>query len=206
MSKVDQQFSIGRLQRSELEIASHMLAEAFQEDPIFNWLIPGADKRIELASTILMVELKHGYFKGEVYKAGSVEGIVVWMPPDSKDEMDFWSLCRTGALTLIMRVGRSIFSRIQAYEKYVHQKRKKLIDFPHWYLSLLGVSPSRQGEGLAGRLLEYKFKEIEKDSYPVFLETHNEEVIDFYKKFGFEIIEEDLIENQVPYWALLKRG
>lgn len=59
--------------------------------------------------------------------------------------------------------------------------------YPHWYLALLGVDPSRQGLGLGSRLLEAGLRMVDADHQPAYLETPNPNSVAFYERFGFVV-------------------
>ncbi|MFK7895116.1 MAG: GNAT family N-acetyltransferase [Myxococcota bacterium] len=56
----------------------------------------------------------------------------------------------------------------------------------HWYLSVLGVLPERQGQGVGGRLLAALLERARQDQQPVYLESDRAESIRFYRNRGFE--------------------
>lgn len=61
---------------------------------------------------------------------------------------------------------------------------------PHWYISVLGVHPDHQGKGLGGELLRPILQKADKESVIVYLECSNPNSLDFYRKYGFEVMEE----------------
>jgi GNAT superfamily N-acetyltransferase len=72
---------------------------------------------------------------------------------------------------------------------------------PHWYLSLLGVDPPRQGLGVGAGLLEHWLDSIDREGLPSYLETDREENVSFYGRAGFSVH----VELQVlgaPVWCM----
>ena len=61
---------------------------------------------------------------------------------------------------------------------------------PHWYLSTLGVDPTRQGEGFGKELLRSWLENADRDGEAAYLETDTEENVRFYRRAGFEVVGE----------------
>jgi ribosomal protein S18 acetylase RimI-like enzyme len=72
---------------------------------------------------------------------------------------------------------------------------------PHWYLSLLGVDPPRQGRGVGRRLLEAWLSSIDPDGLPSYLETDRESNVAFYARAGFEVVTRlEILDT--PVWCM----
>ena len=61
---------------------------------------------------------------------------------------------------------------------------------PHWYLSTLGVDPTRQREGFGAQLLRSWLENVDRDGEASYLETDTEENVQFYSRAGFELVGE----------------
>lgn len=57
----------------------------------------------------------------------------------------------------------------------------------YYRLYSLAVDSSFQGMGIASKLLEYSFNNLDKDSYSLEVKVSNEKAIKLYEKFGFSI-------------------
>lgn len=55
-----------------------------------------------------------------------------------------------------------------------------------WYLSIIGVVPQRQGEGLGAALLAPTLAHADRDGVHCYLETFNSRSVCFYHKLGFQ--------------------
>jgi ribosomal protein S18 acetylase RimI-like enzyme len=64
---------------------------------------------------------------------------------------------------------------------------------PHWHIDPLGVLPERQGQGVGSLLLTYFCEHIDKLGMPAYHETDLEANVRLYKRFGYEVIEEEPI-------------
>src|SRR5579885_1964379 len=61
-----------------------------------------------------------------------------------------WRMLRAGALINGLKMGLSGLRRIDNSENYTRNMHHRCITEPHWYLWVLGVDPSRQGQGIGG--------------------------------------------------------
>ncbi len=58
---------------------------------------------------------------------------------------------------------------------------------PHWYLSIIGVDPARQGQGVGAALLRSRLRRCAEDGLPAYLESSNPENVPLYQHFGFDV-------------------
>ena len=74
-------------------------------------------------------------------------------------------------------------------------------------LDWLMVDPSCHGNGLAAALMAEGMNWLGADR-PIWLTVlrHNQRAIHFYRKFGFEIDEETILNRPVPSWVMRRRA
>ena len=74
---------------------------------------------------------------------------------------------------------------------------------PHWYISVLGIHPDQQGKGLGGELLRPILRKADEESVIIYLECSNPNSLDFYRKYGFKVMEEIVpVHGCPPLWRL----
>lgn len=56
---------------------------------------------------------------------------------------------------------------------------------PHWYLPLIGVQPSKQGNGYGSALLRASLARSDADGAPAYLEATSERNVPLYERHGF---------------------
>ena len=73
---------------------------------------------------------------------------------------------------------------------------------PHWYLSVLGTDPSRQGEGLGSAVLAPVLEECDRLDIGAYLETATERNVGFYARHGFKPVDEVVLPNGPRMWLM----
>ena len=103
---------------------------------------------------------------------------------------------------LIEQLGPASVARIEAYES--ESERLKL-DQPHYLLGMLGVLPSRQGQGIGRLLLDHvhRISATDPDSTGVCLSTEDPANVPFYEKSGYEVTGEADI-GDIHTWAMFR--
>lgn len=61
---------------------------------------------------------------------------------------------------------------------------------PHWYLPMIGVDPSRQGQGWGSALLKAALRRVDEEGLPAYLESSSPRNVPLYERHGFEVIGE----------------
>jgi GNAT superfamily N-acetyltransferase len=178
--------AIATLRREQLGDASHVLARAFDDDPVFRHLYPTARRRRWSCRKFLGAIARDGVPFGEVWAAldgGRVVGAAGWLP-DGAYPPTRWRAARqlvtSWPALLTLHTFRDGLRYLTETEK-LHPK------VPHWYLAVIGVEPDRQGEGLGGKLLDVVLDRLDTTQVPAYLETSTEGNVAWYRHHGFEL-------------------
>jgi GNAT superfamily N-acetyltransferase len=75
---------------------------------------------------------------------------------------------------------------------------------PHWHLSLLGVDPDRQGEGIGSALLRPVLERCDHGRRPAYLETSKPANLRFYARHGFAVRDEVELRGGLRVWTMLR--
>ena len=82
-----------------------------------------------------------------------------------------------------------------------------VVSEPHWHLWSLAVAPSAQGSGIGGALLQPVLVKADVDHQICYLDTFSEANVNFYKKYGFYVVQEGKIKPDGPrVWAMVREG
>jgi ribosomal protein S18 acetylase RimI-like enzyme len=191
------------LQVSQIDEASAILANAFNDDPIFSYFISQSDRsRINILKTLWKIGLRDSLPYNHIYTTTrNIKGVAAWIPP-GKSSLNIlrWG---TEVLTLVFQVGWRgvwrILSVITEFEKY----HKRDMPQPHWYLSILGVAPATQGQGIGSLLLAPILQLADQQNLPCYVETSTEKAVRFYQKNGFEVLRTiELPKQNLQFWTM----
>jgi ribosomal protein S18 acetylase RimI-like enzyme len=116
---------------------------------------------------------------GAAYLADDGAAAAVWLPPGVRGPLAaigplLQEFAPPERLPVLARVGEAV----QAFHP----------DAPHWYLSMIGVDPMRQGRGLGSALLEAGLARCDSEGASVYLESSNPKNIPLYERYGFEAL------------------
>jgi ribosomal protein S18 acetylase RimI-like enzyme len=76
---------------------------------------------------------------------------------------------------------------------------------PHFYLSVLGVEPERQGEGIGSSLMQPVLELATSAQLPAYLETATGRNVLLYERAGFAVVEELVIPGtDIHGWLMLR--
>jgi GNAT superfamily N-acetyltransferase len=164
---------------------AEVLASAFQDDdPVFTWWIPDADRR--RATLRPFFELFVGTFLAHdlVYVDADTTGTVVWGPPSNplgiEDEDAFGAqLERVVAGIDLPRV----------FEITTTLAEQHPTD-PHFYLQWAAVLPQRQGRGIGSALLAPVLERCDREGMPAYTEATSLRNRRLYERNGFTFVSE----------------
>ena len=197
---------ITKLDKTQVKAAGEVLGRALQDDPVSVWDIPDKEKRHTVIKHVFQMTSCLGVKYGETHATSpKLEGIAVWLPYINKEFKEIINLgCMLKAK--FYKLGREAGKRIKPIQEHNTKVHREFAPGDHWYLQTLGVEPTHQGKGYGSLLMEYMLEIIDNTNpLPVFLETSTELNVKFYKRFGFEVMKEEIIpETDVDQWYLLR--
>lgn len=155
-----------------------VLAEAFRDDPVMNWVFGGP----RAIPALFRMVIRHVYLPhGRAFLIGG-EGATLWAPSDIAPHVP-----RTAMLALMARAvlfdGTGVLKRVSALQEAMSQHKPEAA---HLYLFAIGVRRGARGEGLGGQLLDPVLAECDARGEAVYLENSNPRNHRFYASRGFE--------------------
>ena len=75
---------------------------------------------------------------------------------------------------------------------------------PHWHLPMIGVDPSRQGQGRGSALLRHALERCDRESALAYLESSSPANIPLYERFGFELIGTIQSGSSPQLWPMVR--
>jgi ribosomal protein S18 acetylase RimI-like enzyme len=196
------QTDTAKLQGTQIEEVSHVLARAFFDDPLIEYIEPDEDKRRKSLPWFFNKAAQISTRYGEPFTtAGTIDGAALWLPP-GKTILSIPMMIQVGMMAAPFKFGLSTFMRFMGVMNHMEHLHKRDVPPDHWYLMVLGVEPERQGQGVGGKMIAPILERADRDRLPCYLETMKERNVTFYKKNGFEVVVDDVIKDGPRYWTM----
>jgi ribosomal protein S18 acetylase RimI-like enzyme len=170
-----------------------MLARTFVDSPLIQHVMPDRTRREATGRWMFGANLQYGLRYGEVWAAfgadGAVQGAAVWWAPEYVD-LDEERGEETGFADGMLVVGPAAWQRLDDLGKGMADLHQRAAPDPHWYLAVIGVEPSLQGQGIAGAILRPTLDRLDAERLPAYLETGQPRNVAYYPRYGFEVVGE----------------
>jgi GNAT superfamily N-acetyltransferase len=113
-------------------------------------------------------------------------GAAVWLLPAAPSVSDAESDVKAAFLKEVMGAhGGENYHRII---DFMRPRAAAVTDESAWYLSIVGVAPPAQGQGIGGRLIEPTLAEADEAGADCYLETFDSRNQRFYQRLGFSAV------------------
>jgi ribosomal protein S18 acetylase RimI-like enzyme len=195
-----------RLASSDAPLAQRILEAAFEDYPLMKYAAEDRKRRRRGVRALYGSILRACMRWGEVYGTTDGAGAACWLPPGQSFPSLFRQV-RAGMLGVPIAFGWSGMRRLLPYDAVGQKLHHAHGVVPHWYLWAIGVEPSRQGQGVAGRLMAPILSRADRDGHACYLETQVEGNVRIYERQGFTMVERcDLPGRTIPVWGMLRRA
>jgi ribosomal protein S18 acetylase RimI-like enzyme len=185
--------------RDAPEVAA-VVARAFEDDPLFEWLLPDASTRLA-KSTAMYGALFPRMFGIKFYEfstTADLAGVAIWAGPEKWEPP---TMAMLGAMPKLLRnVGLGAATKLMSAMSLIKKHHPKE---PHWYLSGLATDPPHQRTGVGTALITPKLEVCDREHLPAYLETQKAINVPYYERFGFRVTEEiDLPKGGPHLWLM----
>lgn len=187
---------IARATTPDVPTINGTLGSAFQDDPVFRWIVPEARARrarlpaVFGAFTDVFVPL------GESYVAGDGAGAALWAPagvePFTEEQGEVFGERMVEVLGADAERGFELNDLLEEHHP----------EEPCLYLQFVGVVPERQGRGIGSRLLATVLEEADASGTPAYLEATSPDNRRLYERHGFETVGELTLPDGPPLWPM----
>jgi GNAT superfamily N-acetyltransferase len=174
------------------------MARAFQDDPVFRWMVPDDSERIRRSERGFALYLRKVYLPhDECYTTEDVVGGALWLPPDE------WHLGPLAQLRLAPGMIAAMGGRTPQVLRAISTLESNHPKERHWYLPFVGVEPEAQGRGLGTALMRPILERCDHDGIPAYLEATAPRNRACYERQGFEVFEEfHFPKGGPPSWRM----
>jgi ribosomal protein S18 acetylase RimI-like enzyme len=180
----------------DVEPLAGVLARAFDDDPVTRWVYASDRRRAYWATRFFGWQLRRLLAQDVTWTTDDRAGAAIWALPGQWRESprETVDLFRATLLGVLPRLPRVLPGLAQVERRHPEER--------HLYLSVLGVDPGRQGEGVGSRLIQPGLQLCDREGLPAYLETGKERNLAFYGRHGFHVVDELHLPKGPPVWFL----
>lgn len=193
---------------ASLQRASSALAESLIDDP-FYWTTTedfGTDITARKHALI-------GYFQHSLEEAKRTGrcviaddptlGAAAWLLPRTPEVEAAESSSKSECLASVL--GPQGMENYYRIVRYMAPLAAKVVPRGAWYLSIIGILPSAQGQGLGAALLASTLAEASDARVPCYLETFTPRNLRFYERLGFRPVANHLEPTTNKEYVVMRR-
>jgi ribosomal protein S18 acetylase RimI-like enzyme len=179
--------TVQRATRQQEDVLGAALADAFRDDPVFEFLVPADANGREARLVTFFTSMARSYLRRDkhAFVADGGRGGALWAAPGT------WRLPPSEIVretpSSIKAFGRNLPKalRLLTQVEGLHPKEPN-----HWYLGYLGTRCDSQGQGLGSAMLREVLAQADDSRTPAYLESSNERNLTLYERHGFRVVEE----------------
>ncbi|MGW3662615.1 GNAT family N-acetyltransferase [Streptomyces sp. NPDC005141] len=170
---------------ADRELVVRLLDEAFQDDPVSNWVFPDRAHRRATHPKLMAAFTDVVLAEGRVDLAEDGSACALWLSlPDGghEDAVEGDGADEDGPAHLRAAVDPDN-ERVELIGRLTADVHP--VGRAHAYLWMIGVAPERQGEGLGSALIESVLERCDREGLAAYLEASNDRSRALYERLGF---------------------
>ncbi len=179
---------------AEAAQAADVLARAFHDDPVLNWLLTGSEDIPAAIDAFFPIAIASALTRGHLYRSPGWEAVAYWSPPGASGMFDPEHAPLVGEL-----VAREIgLERAAETSQLSEIMAEHHLQEAHFYLPFIGVAPEWQGRGHGNVVMQPVLDLCDRHRLPAYLESSNPRNIPFYERLGFVVTAEFAADGGPP--------
>lgn len=174
------------------------LADAFINDPVFTWLLPGSVRLQARLRTMFSAEMKQYVLpNGTVWTTSGYDGAVAELPPGA------WEMPKSATGKEALKWMRAFGRRLPLAIRVQHAMAERHLREPHFYVRTVGVRTALQGQGVGSALMQPTLERADSAGLSTYIEASSKRSAALYARLGFVHIDVlDLPEGGPPVWLM----
>ncbi len=174
-----------RAEYNDKSLVVDILTKSFDTNQSVNYIVKQDQKRVERIRTLMDYSFEVCFLFGDVFLSDDKTACALIVYPDKKTTTIKSILL--DAKLILQCVGFNNVKKTLAREALIKKiQPKELMS----YLWFIGVDPENQNNGIGSNLLSSLIEYSSHRNRPIYLETSIMKNLPWYKKFGFEIYNE----------------
>ncbi len=173
-----------------------VLTLAFADDPVCRRLYPDPTQYLTFFPEFARLYGGRAFDHGSAHFIENHGGAALWIPPDIHPDDE--------SLEQLLDSSVEDAAKPELFDVYAAMKTHHPKE-PHWFLPLIGIDPSMQGQGLGTTLMLHGLTACDREHMPAYLDSTHPSNIPFYERFGFELLATIEIGGHPPVYPMLRR-
>ncbi len=187
-----------RAQMADLEVVVAAMADAFQNEPAFSYIVPSAQARRRVLPQAFRIIVGEDIKSGRVMMTMGGEAATAWRVPGLVHEsrleelrtfLPFVRIFGTASLRA-MRISNLIKAHLPGEDC--------------WYLHMAGCAARHQGKGLGGAAIRAGLACADAERRKAYLETADPKNLPIYRALGFEIVHTWQVPGGPQFWGMMR--
>jgi GNAT superfamily N-acetyltransferase len=175
------------------------LADAFINDPVYTWMLPGTQRLKPRLRTMFAAEMEQYVLPngGTVWTTSDYDGAACELPPGACEMPK--SMTGKEALTWLRAFG----TRLLLAGRVQRAMEKRHLPEPHFYVRIVGVRPALQGKGVGSALMQPTLERADSAGVATYIEASSKRSAALYERLGFVHVGVlELPEGGPPVWRM----
>jgi ribosomal protein S18 acetylase RimI-like enzyme len=189
---------VRRATADDVTAMAAQMARTFLDDPVTSHIFRNEARREAALRAYFGTQMKADYLPfGGCYTAEGYAGSAIWAPAGKPlQKVVAGMLTMLPVLPYVIANMRTTIQLLTLIESK-HPRQ------PHWYLASLGTAVEQQGKGVGGALMRPVLDHCDAEGIPCYLESSKERNVPFYRRHGFEVVEEVPLPGDGPsLWTM----
>ena len=176
-----------------------VLADAFINDPMYTWMLPGSLRLKPRLRTMFTAEMEQYVLPngGTVWTTSEYDGAVCELPPGA------WEMPTSMTGKEALKWLRAFGTRLPLAVRVQRAMEARHLREPHFYVRTVGVRTALQGQGVGSALMQPTLQRADSAGLPTYIEASTERSAALYERLGFvhmDVLE--LPDGGPPVWRM----
>ena len=184
--------------RSDKDAVVATLAEAFQHEPAFSFIVPDPAARQQALLRAFRIVFAEDIKAGAIMMTSQGEAVTAWRSPAYMREGQ-WEAIRT-RLPYLLAFGPAIGRAAQVGALI----KAHLPEEGCWYLHYAGCHSDHRGKGFGGAAIRAGLARADAERAKAWLETADEGNLAIYRALGFEVVCTWTVPGGPTFWGMMR--
>jgi ribosomal protein S18 acetylase RimI-like enzyme len=190
--------TVRRATDADVDAMAAQLARTFFDDPVTSHIFNRPSRREAGLRAYFSTQMRADYLPfGGCYTTDDYAGSAIWAPAGKP------MLTGMKGVMTMFRVLPYVAQNLVTTLRILNMVEGMHPHEPHWYLATLGTAVDRQGKGIGTALMRPVLEHCDAEGLPCYLESSKERNVPFYRRHGFEVVQELRLPGDGPLlWTM----